>query len=104
MTFMFSAFDQSCTTQSSFGEVVQFWRGDGESILPSQDWLSRATSVRYRYDLVLDRLLDSWADIPMIVFEDPRAKVLIWSKHEEESDTPRAADEMIRVQIGRAHV
>jgi integrase len=94
---MFSVFDQSCSQPLTFCELVSLWRGDGHQRLPSQDWLSRAPSVQRRYSLVLNRLVEQWGDVPLIAFEDPRARALIFAKREEMSETPRAADEMVCV-------
>ncbi|RYG55737.1 MAG: hypothetical protein EON56_05205 [Alphaproteobacteria bacterium] len=97
MSYMFPVFDQSCSPPPTFCDLVSLWRGDGHQLLPSHDWLSRAPSVQHRYSLVLNRLLEQWGDVPLIAFEDPRAKALIFAKREEMSGTPRAADEMVRI-------
>jgi integrase len=97
MSYVFSVFDQSCSQPLTFCEVVSVWRGNGHQLLSSQDWLSRAPSVQHRYSLVLNRLVEQWGDVPLVAFEDPRAKALIFAMREEMSETPRAADEMVRV-------
>lgn len=74
----------------TLGALLRAWR-------QSKEWLALAPSTRATWGTWTGRIDDKWGKTPLAVWNDPRmvGKVMAW--RDGHGDTPRAADEGVKV-------
>ena len=79
-------------------DLIVRWCGNPScGIRPSTDWLKRRQSTRSRYSLKLDEIRGRWGPRALGDFEGRKGRLLIGDWRSELQETPRAADELVRV-------